>query len=667
MLLKTAACLVLAGAAARSAGAQTVITYSDEAIFLAALDEPYTRQTFDELESGTILTTQVSGVAISSPNSLYVGYAPITVTSSTSTSTPPHDLFGGFIPGSLTLDQIIVFNFDPPIVAFGFQLEAQLPSASPVTVRFDFGDEDSTSYEVANRNESETQAEFFGILLDRPALRVTLTSGRDDFGTGGFEEFAVDDLIFKPLADTLPPVCRSSPSEGGIDGSATDDREGDTGIASVELDEGAVNLALYIDEFGEGTPSVTFRVEPDNPELLGDGDATGTVVVTDLAGFRCTVDATFHALPGGTLTNETLCSGGGIEFLVSNPDTTDGTSTCSADLPTPAEPALPPGYEPSPADDPAPCTVLTIDSPINGPTEMIYKKAGDYDPRLRLLFSHYDTANQLFPPFVDVTSTVEKIDDIHGDPTRLKGGSSWTPVKVACAIQGTVDCATLPAALNDRDGDGYLLCPAAGSGDPADCNGDILAINPGATEICNGLDDDCDAAVDEMLGTVSCGVGACARTVAACVTGTPQTCVPGAPAAETCNGIDDDCDGVVDDLLFFGGYLPPVNADGSSVFTSRQRTIPFKFRLTNCAGMPVGTATAMIDVVPVALYSAGGVLEEVASSGNANSGNTYRYDASSGQYIYNLSSQSLPHGMVYDVITTIVDDGSRHRVRIAFK
>jgi hypothetical protein len=47
-------------------------------------------------------------------------------------------------------------------------------------------------------------------------------------------------------------------------------------------------------------------------------------------------------------------------------------------------------------------------------------------------------------------------------------------------------------------------------------------------------------------GTLTCGVGACNRSVQQCVNGTVQNCVPGAPSAEFCNGIDDDCDGIVD-------------------------------------------------------------------------------------------------------------------------
>ena len=70
---------------------------------------------------------------------------------------------------------------------------------------------------------------------------------------------------------------------------------------------------------------------------------------------------------------------------------------------------------------------------------------------------------------------------------------------------------------------------------------------PTGAELCDGIDNDCDGDIDEGFGTITCGAGACEATVAECVDGVPQACVPGTPTDELCDGIDNDCDGVVDD------------------------------------------------------------------------------------------------------------------------
>ncbi len=64
-----------------------------------------------------------------------------------------------------------------------------------------------------------------------------------------------------------------------------------------------------------------------------------------------------------------------------------------------------------------------------------------------------------------------------------------------------------PCTDNDKDGYG-----TSGSGCKAgdilrDCNDDNAAIHPGATEVCDGVDNNCDGSINE--GNVCCGNGAC--------------------------------------------------------------------------------------------------------------------------------------------------------------
>ncbi|HBV58297.1 MAG TPA: hypothetical protein DEB73_03500, partial [Candidatus Magasanikbacteria bacterium] len=73
------------------------------------------------------------------------------------------------------------------------------------------------------------------------------------------------------------------------------------------------------------------------------------------------------------------------------------------------------------------------------------------------------------------------------------------------------------------------------------------------TESCNNIDDDCNGQIDEDLTqSTSCGVGACFGNTGftTCVAGAyvNDTCdsLSGA-TAESCNGLDDDCDEAVDE------------------------------------------------------------------------------------------------------------------------
>jgi MYXO-CTERM domain-containing protein len=97
---------------------------------------------------------------------------------------------------------------------------------------------------------------------------------------------------------------------------------------------------------------------------------------------------------------------------------------------------------------------------------------------------------------------------------------------------------------------GLRVCNASGT----DTTCDAPTVAP-QQEVCNGIDDNCNGQVDE--GTLP-GVGeACGNGLGACMAGTiicqngKLVCnVTSMPKTEVCNGIDDNCDGIVDNGNF---------------------------------------------------------------------------------------------------------------------
>jgi hypothetical protein len=100
----------------------------------------------------------------------------------------------------------------------------------------------------------------------------------------------------------------------------------------------------------------------------------------------------------------------------------------------------------------------------------------------------------------------------------------------------------------------------------SDCDDSNRDVYEGATETCNGVDDDCDGMTDESNpgGGMVCSTGmsgACSSGVTVCQSG-GIVCQPNAATmSETCNGIDDDCDSNVDEDAS-GATLTQVCYDG---------------------------------------------------------------------------------------------------------
>jgi hypothetical protein len=158
---------------------------------------------------------------------------------------------------------------------------------------------------------------------------------------------------------------------------------------------------------------------------------------------------------------------------------------------------------------------------------------------------------------------------------------------------GTVDegCVT----CTDADADGYKAQVSCGT--LVDCADTNATIHPGATELCNAVDDNCNGTIDEgfsLLGD-SQNCGQCGR-VCSSANGS-SSCINGACTMGSCNSGFDDCNGnsndgceahVATDVLNCGtcGRVCS-SANGSSSCNMGACSIVCASGYANCDGDPI--------------------------------------------------------------------------------
>jgi ELWxxDGT repeat protein len=162
--------------------------------------------------------------------------------------------------------------------------------------------------------------------------------------------------------------------------------------------------------------------------------------------------------------------------------------------------------------------------------------------------------------------------DCNDDDPSIKPGATEICDEVDNNCDGQVDEGLAAVFWLDMDQDGYgdslvateeCTAPEGYVSNSTDCDDASFSINPGATEICDTVDNDCDSLIDEGLkqtfyqdsdgdtyGNTTVSSEECFPPNGYVVDNTDCNDLSSSihpDAIDTCNGIDDDCDGKIDE------------------------------------------------------------------------------------------------------------------------
>ncbi|MCK6524165.1 FG-GAP-like repeat-containing protein [Myxococcota bacterium] len=215
----------------------------------------------------------------------------------------------------------------------------------------------------------------------------------------------------------------------------------------------------------------------------------------------------------------------------------------------------------------------------------------------------------------------------------------------------------------DEDGDGS---PAS-----EDCDDSDVTRAPGLTETCDGVDNNCDDAVDEGLGSLwyadgdADGFGDDANSTTACEAPTgfvaqggdcddsDDTVYP--DAAERCEGVDNDCDGAIDEDVqtsWFRDADDDGHGDATGALTSCDPPAGYAASSDDCDDTRADVSPSATEVCDAADNNCDGSIDEGVTT-------TYYLDADSDGYgdpDYITAACSLPAG--YAATATDCDDNT---------